>query len=137
MHGRQFMIIIQISLSQHTPGPHSCTKVEYTMQTIPATVCLRACFWLRFADHLSLWYINLHTQRPSSPSSHLLVQYPKRLKVDVRRIRDLPTIARCRDTCVSRCAYTDQCSPKLICATQHSHLHPTRTRALRCAAWYT
>jgi len=31
----------------------------------------------------------------------------------------------CRDTRVSRCAYTDQCSPKLVRATQHSHPHPT------------
>jgi len=44
---------------------------------------------------------------------------------------------RCRDACISRCAYTDQCSPKLVRATQHSHPHPTRTRALQCAAWYT
>ena len=44
---------------------------------------------------------------------------------------------RCRDARVSRCAYTDQCSPELVCATQHSHPHPTRMRPLRCAAWYT
>jgi len=46
-------------------------------------------------------------------------------------------IRRCRDARVSRCTYTDQCSPELVRATQHSHLHPTRTRPLRCAAWYT
>ena len=44
---------------------------------------------------------------------------------------------RCRDARVSRCAYTDQCSPELVRATQHSHPHPTRTRALRCTAWYS
>ena len=93
-YARRFVIIIQILLSQRTPGPHSCTKVEYTIRTIPTTVCLRARFWLWFAGHLSLWYIDLRTQRPSSPSSHLLVQYPRRLKVDVRRIRGLPIVAR-------------------------------------------
>ena len=94
-YARQYAIIIQISLSQRTPGPHSCTKMEYTMWTIPATVCLRARFWLRFANYLLLWYINLCTLRPSSPSSHLLVRYPRRkFKVDVRRDRELPTVAR-------------------------------------------
>jgi len=44
---------------------------------------------------------------------------------------------QCRDARISRCAYTDQCSPELVRATQHSHPHPTRTRALQCAAWYT
>ena len=46
-------------------------------------------------------------------------------------------IVHCRDACVSRCTYTDQDSPELAHATQHSHPHPTRTRALQCAAWYT
>jgi len=49
----------------------------------------------------------------------------------------LTGLEHCRDARVSRCAYTDQCSPELVRATQHSHPHPTHTRALRCAAWYT
>jgi len=55
---------------------------------------------------------------------------------DVQEDKQRPTpYSHCRDARVSRCAYTDQCSPELVRATQHSHPHPTRTRALRCTAW--
>ena len=50
---------------------------------------------------------------------------------DTITLKEVEVFEQCRD------AHTDQCLPEPVCATQHSHPHPTCMRALRCAAWYT
>jgi len=68
----------------------------------------------------------------ASHTAELLEEDDRLKELDTKSKAEWEKMERrqCRDARISRCTYTDQCSPELVCTTQHSHMHPTRMRAL-------
>jgi len=130
---------------ERSGGPRldqSCDWEKYGYDTT-STTSHQSWWQTRVQDHPDAWFEVWPMLMPMPiPLPHQMgwiQRYQWRnILVDHDQARThIRACGQCRDAYISRCAYTDQCSPELVHATQHSHPHPTCMRALQCAAWYT